>query len=85
VSQVSEDELSEIIACALHYNGPVLNRERVDFAFAKVRADIIVREFKHRGLVVCREEVWLESSFSPGCRSPDRLRPVCNRTDRLVR
>ena len=85
MAQVSEDELSEIIAGALHFNGPVLNRERLDLAFAKIRAGIIVREFKHRGLFVCREEVWLESSFSSGCRSPDRVRPVCNRIDRLIR
>ena len=85
MDQVSEDELSEIIAGALHYNGPVLNRERVDLAFAKIRAGIIVREFKHRGLFVCREEVWLESSFSSGCGPPDRLRPASNRIVRLIR
>jgi hypothetical protein len=52
---VSETELVDLIAHALHHSGPPGNAERIDMEFATARARAVVRELVEReGLVFTR-------------------------------
>jgi hypothetical protein len=52
---ISEAELVELIAHALHHSGPPGNAERIDLNFAMARASVVVRELVDReGLVFTR-------------------------------
>jgi hypothetical protein len=53
---LSDAEPIQIIAGALHSSGPSLNPGRIDIRQARLRANVVVRELRHHGVVVIRQE-----------------------------
>lgn len=56
MSDLSDAELIEIVAGALHRSGPSLNPERVDIMQARLRANAVVQELRRQKLVVRPED-----------------------------
>jgi hypothetical protein len=56
MNDLSDAELIEIVAGALHRSGPSLNPERVDIIQARLRANAVVQELRRRNLIVRRDD-----------------------------
>ena len=56
MNDLSDCELIEIVAGALHRSGPSMNPERVDIMQARLRANVVVQELRHRKLIVRRDD-----------------------------
>ena len=54
MDEMTDLELIEIIADALHHSGPALNPERADVMHARLRANFIVRTLRGEGLTFVR-------------------------------
>jgi hypothetical protein len=52
--EVTDIELIEIIAEALHHSGPSMNPERSDMMHARLRANVIVQTLRQERLAVLR-------------------------------
>ena len=56
MNDLSDCELIEIVAGALHRSGPSLNPERVDIMQARLRANVVVQELRRRKLIVRQDD-----------------------------
>jgi len=56
MNDLSDADLIEIVAAALHRSGPSLNPERVDVMQARLRANAVVQELRRQKLIVRRDE-----------------------------
>jgi len=52
--EMTDTELIEIIAEALHHSGPAMNPERSDMMHARLRANVIVQALRRERLAVMR-------------------------------
>jgi hypothetical protein len=56
MARVTDEELTQLFADALHRSGPNGNPEKIDLGFARIRAGVLVRTLSEAGLIVIREE-----------------------------
>ena len=56
MGDLSDSDLIEIVARALHCSGPSLNPERVDMMQARLRANAVVQELRRHNLVVQHDD-----------------------------
>jgi hypothetical protein len=68
MNDLSDCELIEIVAAALHRSGPSLNPERVDLMQARLRANAVVQELRRQKLVVRRDDS--AAATSSGAEKP---------------
>jgi len=68
MDEVTDIELIEIIAEALHHSGPSMNPERQDMMYARLRANFIVRMLRSEGLMFTRC-----AAIAPAVEKPRRV------------
>jgi predicted transposase YdaD len=56
MGDLTDTDLIEIVATALHRSGPSLNPERIDMMHARLRANAVVQELKRHKLSVRRDD-----------------------------